>query len=177
MTSAIDRRVLRTRASLHHTLLQLVMSQGYDAISVQDICEAANIGRSTFYAHYTSKDDLKRSGLDHLKAILTAGRLGPTERFDFVSALFSHAGDHLGLYQALKGTPGEAVSINAVRRILIDLVREGARTGSEKSSEASIQFVVGGLMGLLLWWLDNGATQPAEEMAVLVRRLISEGIA
>ncbi len=53
MTSAIDRRIVRTRATLQHALLALIMARGYDAISVQDICTAANIGRSTFYAHYT----------------------------------------------------------------------------------------------------------------------------
>src|SRR5262245_27379569 len=63
----IDRRVARTRGLLHQALLSLIMEKGYDAISVEEICERANVGRSTFYAHFTSKDDLKRSGLGHLR--------------------------------------------------------------------------------------------------------------
>src|SRR5262245_45123225 len=59
--SPIDRRVARTRAMLHQALLALIMEKGYEAISVADICERADVGRSTFYAHFTGKDDLKRS--------------------------------------------------------------------------------------------------------------------
>src|SRR5712691_7311051 len=71
-TRAIDRRIGRTRGMLQHALTSLILKKGYEAITVEDICEAANVGRSTFYAHYTSKDDLKRRGLDeHLRALLT----------------------------------------------------------------------------------------------------------
>ena len=62
-----DRRVTRTRAMLQQALMSLIPRKDYDAITVQDICDAANVGRSTFYAHFTSKDDLKRSGFEHLR--------------------------------------------------------------------------------------------------------------
>ena len=52
---------------LQHALTSLILKKGYEAITIQDICDAANVGRSTFYAHYTSKDDLKRSGFEHLR--------------------------------------------------------------------------------------------------------------
>ena len=55
---AIDRRITRTREVLQHALTSLILKKGYEAITIQDICDAANVGRSTFYAHYTSKDDL-----------------------------------------------------------------------------------------------------------------------
>ena len=64
---AIDRRIPRTRAMLQHALTSLILKKGYEATTIQDICDAANVGRSTFYAHYTSKDDLKRSGFEHLR--------------------------------------------------------------------------------------------------------------
>jgi hypothetical protein len=50
----IDRRVARSRDMLHQALLILIVKKGYDAITVEDICETANVGRSTFYAHFTS---------------------------------------------------------------------------------------------------------------------------
>ena len=75
MGAKIDRRVARTRAMLHQALLSLILQKGYEATTVEDICEAANVGRSTFYAHYTSKDDLKRSGLESLRRLLAPIRL------------------------------------------------------------------------------------------------------
>jgi hypothetical protein len=66
----IDRRVARTRAMLQKAHISLILEKGYEAITVEDICEVANVGRSTFYAHYTSKDDLRRSGLENLRRLL-----------------------------------------------------------------------------------------------------------
>jgi len=66
----IDRRVARTRAMLQKAHISLILEKGYEAITVEDICEEANVGRSTFYAHYTSKDDLRRSGLENLRRLL-----------------------------------------------------------------------------------------------------------
>jgi AcrR family transcriptional regulator len=65
--NAIDGRSLRTRAMLQDALNCLIQKKGYEAITIKDICDAANVGRSTLYAHYTSKDDLKRRGFDKLR--------------------------------------------------------------------------------------------------------------
>ncbi len=67
---AVDRRVARTKATLHQTLMSLILKRGYEAITIRDICDEANVGRSTFYAHYTSKDDLMRSGIENLRKVL-----------------------------------------------------------------------------------------------------------
>src|SRR5215207_5486738 len=54
----IDRRVQRTRELLQKSLIELISARGYDAITIQDIADRANIGRTTFYLHYNSKDEL-----------------------------------------------------------------------------------------------------------------------
>src|SRR5258708_29428120 len=66
----IDRRVARSRAMLQHALNSLILKKNYDAITIADICAAADVSRSTFYAHYTSKDDLKRRGFEPLRGLL-----------------------------------------------------------------------------------------------------------
>src|SRR5260221_8880027 len=53
-----DRRVQRTRDLLQKALIDLISECGYDAITIQDIVDRANVGRTTFYVHYTSKDEL-----------------------------------------------------------------------------------------------------------------------
>src|SRR3990172_2299341 len=53
-----DRRIQRTREVLQKALIELISERGYDAITIQDIVDRANVGRTTFYLHYRSKDDL-----------------------------------------------------------------------------------------------------------------------
>lgn len=53
-----DRRIQKTLSALRDAFFELVLSQSYDEISVSDIIEKANVGRSTFYQHFKSKDDI-----------------------------------------------------------------------------------------------------------------------
>lgn len=189
--SAIDRRVARTRGLLQHALISLIPQKGYEAITIEDICDAANVGRSTFYTHYTSKDDLKRSGLDaHLRALLANRQrdapAAPGEISDrslcFSLAMFEHARDHLDLYRALAGSRGDAISLAAIRQVLSDLVRdELAATAATESQnvvprELVVQYVVGAYMAVLTWWLDRGAKLPAQRIDAMFRRLATEGV-
>lgn len=63
-----DRRVARTRAALHRALAQLIHEKPYDDIGVGDIAKRANVGRTTFYAHFQGKDELLVSGIEELLA-------------------------------------------------------------------------------------------------------------
>ena len=63
---AADRRVQKTRALLHEALASLVHEKAYDDIVVKEILARANVGRSTFYAHYRDKNELLERGIRDL---------------------------------------------------------------------------------------------------------------
>lgn len=189
-TAKIDRRVARTRATLHHALMSLILEKGYEDVTIGDICDAANVGRSTFYAHYTSKDDLRRNGLDHMRksivaqhrnALVTNGNLRDRP-LAFSLTMFEHAREHLDRYRALVGSGGGGVALTTIRETLSDLVRdELVVTADEKSTDAIprelvVQFVVGAYMAMLTWWLDNGAELSPQRIDAMFRRLALEGV-
>jgi len=187
---AIDRRISRTRAMLQHALTSQILKKGYEAVTIQDICDEANVGRSTFYAHYTNKDDLKRSGFEHLrKQLVDRQREAEAASGDIESrslgfslTMFEHARDHIDLYRALVGGRGGAVSLGQIRQILSDLVRnEFVATAGKNSAdvvprELVVQYVVGAFMAVMTWWLDGGAKLPPERIDAIFRRLATEGI-
>src|SRR5436189_198695 len=70
----LDRRVQRTRQLLQDALLAMVIEKGYDATTVQDIIDRANVGRATFYAHFPDKQTLLTSRLEDLRVLLTERR-------------------------------------------------------------------------------------------------------
>jgi AcrR family transcriptional regulator len=53
-----DRRVDRTRRALREALIDLIREKSYDQITIEEITERANLGRTTFYLHYKDKEDL-----------------------------------------------------------------------------------------------------------------------
>ena len=54
----LDRRVRRTQKAIRDAFISLVLERGYDHVLIEDIAKRADIGRATFYAHYSDKDDL-----------------------------------------------------------------------------------------------------------------------
>ena len=190
----VDRRSARTRTMLQDAHISLILKKGYEAITIKDICTAANVGRSTFYAHYTSKDDLKRSGLDNLRKLLVDRQRDALEKpgdmrdrsLGFSLTLFEHARDHMDLYRALVRGHGGTVALGSIRRILSDLVRDDFAATVDRidvknsadviSRELLVQYVVGAYMSVLTWWLDGGAKLPPQRIDAMFRRLATEGI-
>ena len=76
---------------------------------MQDVCERADVGRSTFYTHYADKEDLLVSGLDDLRRVLREQSISPLERdkrpLRFVGRLIQSAFENRHLFRSLAGTP------------------------------------------------------------------------
>ena len=105
-----DRRSLRTRHLINNAMLELLFEQRYETITVQDILDRADIGRSTFYTHYYDKEDVLES---------IAGQMFETFNQQFSQRnveqgivpgleLFEHVKQHYQYFQAmLRGYAGE----------------------------------------------------------------------
>ncbi|MDE2133667.1 MAG: TetR/AcrR family transcriptional regulator [Alphaproteobacteria bacterium] len=185
-----DRRIQRTRQALHQALITLVLEKGYEAVSITDIVERANVGRSTFYAHYPSKEDLLTAEMTELRALLTARQRAALARtgtiaersLGFSLAFFEHAQDYRDIYRALVGERGAAIMINRIRTLLTELVRQDLAeiipaTGKQQVPRAAlVQFVVGALMSMLTWWLDHKSNLRPAEVDTIFRRLVTAAI-
>ena len=178
----VDRRVARTQAQLQRAHLSLIAEKGYDAVTVEEICNAATVGRSTFYAHFSSKEDLHRRGLEGLRQELSArqprdGEPGRTLAFSL--PMLEHARAHIDLYRALASSRGGTIAIESIRDVLRDLVRAELkqRTPDRGAREFAVQYLVGGFLAVLTWWLDDGARSSPEEMDARFQRLAYDGLA
>lgn len=180
----VDRRVARTRSRLRQALVTLIAEKGYAATTVEDICEAADIGRSTFYAHFADKEDLtKRTIREHLRTMQSATidrQAGPEAHgFAFSRPMFEHAQAFHAVRRALIGDAGEAMHeefrvwlTETVRREIV--ARDQTRT---VSLEFTVHFVVGAFLGVLSWWLDKGAAHSVGEVEAMFQRLVLGAVA
>lgn len=177
-----DRRVVRTRRTLRDALIGLIHEKGWDAISVQDICARADVGRSTFYTHFADKEELLLAGFDDLKQYLRAeaasgpGRGGRSLRF--VPGLVAHVHDNRRLFRALVGKRAAQAVVGRFRQLVVDLVDEELRPthADARARHAVAQFLAGGLVGLVSWSLD--LKQPPEplELSRLFHRLAAPAL-
>ena len=183
-----DRRVRRTRELLRGALLELIQEKGYDRITVQDILDRADVGRSTFYAHYRDKDELLLSGFEDVRAALDAERdaaetstEGKAEFLRPMLAVFKHVEGHRHFWSALTRKGGADLITRILRENVNELVREHFRSQfagakDQMRLEAAMQFVAGACMGLLIWWLDNNIPYSSEEIHSMFRRQAIQGV-
>jgi len=181
----MDRRVKRTHDVLHHALISLMIEKGYELVTVQDIIDRANVGRSTFYTHYTGKQDLLLRGLKELsKNLLEHQRVALGKRssfrdggFAFSLAFFEHVYTHRNVYHAILGQQSGTVVFSELRAMLADLVRNELKTipSSERRSDlpsnAVIHFVVSSIMSVTTWWMDERSKRSPTEVDSIFRRL------
>jgi AcrR family transcriptional regulator len=184
-----DRRIGRTRKLMHEALMALIVEKGYEAVTVQDILDRADVGRSTFYAHYRDKDQLLLSGFDHLRTLFEQqqqslmaakhGNDGP--EFNMILELFRHTGQHHKLYKAIAGKQSGEMILKYLHKYLYDMliVPHAALMKNKKAPvpiEITTNWIVSSLLSLMIWWLENNMPYSAEKMDELFRTLTMPGI-
>src|SRR5438445_3241053 len=127
-----DRRIQRTRLMLRSAMVSLIRERGFEALTVQDIIDRADVGRSTFYSHFKSKEDLLEGSVAMLRASLKKFQLraraaaGKSEErfFAFSHELIAHAHDHRDAFAAMVGKRSGTLFETHLRRMIADLVRD-----------------------------------------------------
>ena len=171
-----DRRSERTQRLLEEALIRLLMQRRYADLTVQDVLDEANIGRSTFYAHYWDKDDLLTSSVERMLAGLlhqmeqTPGDLLPS------LGLFQHVQGQYALYQALLRGQGLELVLRTLRTRLCAQIEPQLRvTHPPEMPDIAItvmaQGIVGTLLALLQWWLETDMPLSPEDLEHYFRHI------
>ena len=174
-----DRRVRRTRRALRDALLELTLERGWDEVNVLDVCERADVARSTFYTHFADKEDLLLSGFDDLRAALraTTGQAGrdASPVLGFLTGLIDHAREYAKLFRALVGKLAGQVAQKGFRRFVFDLVREDllAAFPQDPGVDAAARYVSGGISELLIWSVDSRSALRTADLHELCMSLTS----
>ncbi len=169
-----DRRVSRTRRSIDVAFLTLLQRRGYEAVAVSDIVREADIGRATFYEHYTSKDDLLRAQLRHVTAAKLIANPGDPALLD-ATPLFAHVRDVPMLYRLVAGRTAAARSLRILQEvveqraaaILQAYLATGASLRAPLTAPIAARLVVANLVALLAWWTEHGMAETPDEMQAL----------
>jgi AcrR family transcriptional regulator len=177
----VDRRVQRTRQLLQNALIGMMVEKGYEATTVQDIIDRANVGRATFYAHFADKETLLASRIEDLRALLAQRQREAVQPLGFSLAMFEHAREHLPLYGAIIGRESGAFVLQRIHRTIADLVAPDLKAvgfkGTAEQRALAVEFVAGAFMAVLTWWLDHDAKLPPQDVDAVFRDLVIRGLA
>lgn len=186
MAKKTDRRVERTRELLQKALIKLIGERGYDAITIQDIVDRANLGRTTFYQHFSSKDDLFMSCHE---AIVSEFQFGPfhphpLSREDLLSAeappTMALAYQHLEeartrLASIFQGRDGpqilRQIRDRSAREIEANLRAAFVEADSTIPLDMLANYLAGAQIALLQWWLEKRRPHTPENLAQIFHRI------
>jgi AcrR family transcriptional regulator len=181
MEKPVDRRIQKTKKILSEALVALIVEKGYEAITIKDIIEKANVGRSTFYAHFEDKEQLLLSGHDTFKRLLSDhvvppvnGSTVPMKEAHAVDInflfLYRHIQEQSKLTTALLGEKGGEIVQDQVHHIFARRIAEyfGTHDLEEKESilfSMTVQAAATAMVTLLVQWMERGMPFTPEEMA------------
>jgi AcrR family transcriptional regulator len=176
-----DRRVQRTKASLHDALLGLAREKPYPSIAVKEILDRANVGRSTFYTHFRDKDDLLESGIHEiLRSVQSQPRAGSTiERVvAFSLPLLKHIDEHRRAAGPRMKHEGRVIMHKHMQDVLTNLIAdELAMTPLGKSKiemppRLVAQHVASTFVLVLNSWVENNTPLTPAEVDARFRAFI-----
>lgn len=159
MAEHTDRRVRRTRDNLHRALIELMIERGYDRVTVSDIIDRADVGRSTFYAHYRDKDELLLlSCTEFLRREITATTT-PGSPLAPLRVMFHLAGRYPEVYRPLIGPKATTTVLHSYRRAVAELIGELVE-GATTDAVTLLSWSVLGFLGTVV---DPAARTPPEQ--------------
>ena len=178
MPDLTDRRVQKTRQALQKAFLELIVEKDFESITVQDILDKANVGRSTFYAHYQDKGELLHSCFNSFHKVMEqhafrmsegSGKLSSADlNTDFILDILTFAEQNHQLFKAL--LKQQDIS-ETVKKSLFDNFHDSFKrmTAGKKNStipsEVVTEYFINALFGTFKWWVSNDMPYPAKAMS------------
>src|SRR5437868_14830300 len=168
--------------------MSLILEKKYESITVQEILDRADVGRSTFYMHFQDKDELLFSGFQYLQSFLESVREASTnvpgksyERIiGFSLAMFEHAQEYRRVNRALLGSTAEDVVRRRIHSLLAGIVSRELKLELQSRKHANLpvspelvtHFLVSAYTSVLTWWLNSKNPISPKDIDAAYRRLV-----
>ena len=179
----VDRRTQRTKHQLGRALVELVEKKRFDDITVQEVIERADVGRSTFYTHFRDKEDLFRKDwekfLNFLVQQIDWDKAGK-ESFMPIVFFFSHLQDVQTFYKGLVlSRKTDAVFKSGTEYLSHQIEAALNRRVKHKPSipiPILANYLANEVFSLLRWWLDQNMPYPPQRMDEIFHQLVNPTI-
>jgi AcrR family transcriptional regulator len=191
----LDRRVRRTRKALQEALIGLILEKGFDSVTVEEITDRADLGRTTFYLHFEDKEDLLMQAIDSIsedfieqhsavlekatnpESALSKLRLNVDERI--IYHIFDHARENADLYKVMLRGEGSGKASERFLNIIKNEVLKRLKNIRELEMKVPLDifsiYFSGTLVALVTWWLEEDQPYAIKDMVQYYQQLLMFG--
>ena len=181
--NTVDRRISRTRRQLSEALVTLTLERGFESLTVRDLTDSADVGYATFFRHYSDKESLLNVMLENAIAHLVS-TVAPVadQPQPMLEALFTELGRNPNLYRVLLMTRHVTRLSERVFEIGSSVFLARFKLETQHGLPADLpapliaRHVVGSVVNLIEWWLENPERPAPARMAVFVNALVMQPI-
>lgn len=183
----MDRRQQKTREAIFSAFGSLLGEKRYSRITVQDIIDRANVGRTTFYAHFETKEDLLRALCEALFGHIVGSAADSTHTHGLYAgrgapeSVFCHLLQHLQENDrnilGLLSCESSEIFLRYFKNSLNELIRmqfvnQNRRANLDIPLDFLINHVSGSFVEMVLWWIQQGMALAPVEMDRYFRAVI-----
>lgn len=183
----MDRRQKKTRAAIFDAFTILLSRKQYHKITIQEIIDEANVGRSTFYAHFETKEELVRAFceelFDHIieSAADQSHSHGRYSDDAAPSSVFCHILQHLQKNDRnilnLFACESNELFLRYFKNSLNALIREQILWSIEIEplgipQDFLVNHISGSFVEMVQWWSKNGRTETPEQLDIYFRAML-----
>lgn len=185
MSDKTDRRVGKTRDAIFTAFAELMLEKRYSNITVQEIIDRANVGRTTFYTHFPTKDDLLNACIEMIldsfdeKNMEHSQMQNNSKNMVPVAEMFEHIKQNSKMVKGMHSFETRELFFAGFKRYWKNKLEAhfSQVTTSTVPVEIIVNFVMTALFELINWWIENGMSYSPEEMEDYFMKLILPSIA
>ncbi len=176
----MDRRQQKTRDAIFEAFSTLLSSKSYTRITIQEIIDEANIGRSTFYSHFETKDDLLKEMCTDLFSHVFSESLDTESTHDFslasgnpgsmITHILYHLRDNKKNITGILTCESGELFLRFFKQYLNELIIHHLLAGVERKNTSApedflVNHIAGSFVEMVQWWLKDNMKQTPEELA------------
>jgi AcrR family transcriptional regulator len=180
MSDKTDRRAARTKKALMLAMLELLSKKEISKITVSELAEKADIGRGTFYLHYSDPYDLlDKLEDDTLASLVEVSPLieddWSTERLlTHLEGVWRYIYENMSTFKVLTNRWNGVRFMEKFKRYSEKIALSVMRTNKidEPADRYGVLYVISGTLGVFEQWMAEGAPLPPERLAHIMRNII-----
>ena len=171
-----DRRVRRTKKAVREALLRLMQDKQVAEVTTTELCREADVNRNTFYAHYSTPEEvlleIEDEFLEELSVMFRESYGTDGVTFAMCKAIDKDRDRWRSIWHGDPGLIERAINM-CCERALAEWKAEDIAIEGEGA--LFLQFITRGASGVVGNWVDEGCRIPPEELSTLIDRFVFEG--